>query len=239
MLIIPAIDIYNNKTVRLLKGNFNEITYYPVNPFEQAASYAGLGFKRIHIVDLMGSARGEVTVLELLKSIKKEFNIEIEFGGGIRNIETIDSLLSIGINKIIIGSMSIKDKAALETITRVYDPRSFIISADVKEKLIAVEGWTETTSISLYEHINYCTSLGLNQFLCTDISKDGTLSGTNIPLYSDIMKEFPDIQLIASGGIKDLQDIKILNEMMIYGVVVGKAIYENKINPEELISFVK
>lgn len=239
MLIIPAIDIYDRKTVRLSKGNFNDITYYPLTPLDQAKEYANHGFKRIHIVDLQGSAAGEVTVLDILKSIKTETGLEIEFGGGIRNYETVQSLFSIGVDKIIIGSLAIKDKIKFEFILRSYNPMSFIISADVNDKMIAVQGWTETTSVSLNDHINYCMSLGLDQFLCTDISKDGTLLGTNIPLYSGLMKDFPQIKLIASGGIKDIQDIRILREMKIYGVVVGKSIYEKTIDLEELAALAK
>jgi phosphoribosylformimino-5-aminoimidazole carboxamide ribotide isomerase len=239
MLIIPAIDIYNKKTVRLVKGDFNNITYYPLTPLEQAKQYAKLGFKRIHIVDLMGSASGEVTVLDILKSIKDETSLEIEFGGGIRNLATVQSLFSIGIDKIVIGSLAVTEKPKFEFMLHSYNPLSFIISADVNDGMIAIQGWTETTSVSLKDHITWCMSLGLDQFLCTDISKDGTLLGANITLYSQIMRDFPTIKLIASGGVKDIQDLRILNEMEIYGAVIGKAIYEKTINPEELISLAK
>lgn len=237
MLIIPAIDIYNKKTVRLSKGNFNEVTYYPLSPLEQAKQYAQIGFKRIHIVDLLGSAKGEVTIIEILKSIKDETGIEIEFGGGIRSEATIQLLKSIGIDKIIIGSLAVKEKQLFGSIITTFDPASFIISADVNDKKIAVQGWTETTSISLNEHIEYCISLGIVQFLCTDISRDGMLQGTNTDLYAEIMETYKDIKLIASGGIKNIQDILTLKEMNIYGTVVGKAIYENNIKMEELIKF--
>jgi len=239
MLIIPAIDIYDKKTVRLSKGNFKDITYYPLSPLEQAKQYEGYGFKRIHIVDLQGSASGKVTVMDILKSIKAETSLEVEFGGGIRSYETVQNLFSIGVDKIIIGSLAVKDKIKFEFMLRSYNPMSFIISADVNDRMIAVEGWTETTSIPLNDHITYCSSLGLDQFICTDISKDGTLLGSNIPLYSAIMKDFPKIKLIASGGIKDLQDIRILREMQLYGVVVGKAIYEKTIDPKELSGLAK
>jgi len=239
MLIIPAIDIYDKKTVRLSKGNFKDITYYPLSPLDQAKQYAEFGFKRIHIVDLQGSAAGAVTVLDILKSIKTETGLEIEFGGGIRSNETVKTLFSIGVDKIIIGSMAIRNKNKFEFMLRSYNPVSFIVSADVNDNMIAVQGWTETTSVSLYDHINYCTSLGLDQFICTDISKDGTLLGTNIPLYSGMRKDYPRIKLIASGGIKDISDIRILKEMKIYGVVVGKAIYEKTIDLEELSQLAK
>jgi phosphoribosylformimino-5-aminoimidazole carboxamide ribotide isomerase len=239
MLIIPAIDVYDKKTVRLTRGDFNQVTYYPLSPLEQARQYADFGFTRIHIVDLLGSAKGEVTILQILKSIKDETRLEIEFGGGIRNAETIQSLLSAGIDRIIIGSLAVKNKLLFESILKSYNPLSFIISADVNNRKIAVHGWTETTSVSLNEHIDYCSSLGINQFLCTDISKDGTLQGTNAQLYSEIMKDYPSISLIASGGIKDIKDIKTLMKMNIYGTVVGKAIYENTIDLKELSTLAK
>lgn len=239
MLIIPAIDIYNKKTVRLSKGNFNDITYYPLSPLEQAKLFAQYGFKRIHIVDLLGSASGEVTIMEILKSIKDETGVGIEFGGGIRSEEVVQTLKSIGIDRIIIGSLAVKEKQLFESIIKSYDPSLFIVSADVNNKKIAVHGWTETTSVSLNEHIDYCSSVGIDQFLCTDISRDGMLQGTNTELYIEIMKDFKDIKLIASGGIKNIQNIITLKEMNIYGTIVGKAIYENTIDLEELSTLAK
>ena len=236
MLIIPAIDIYNNKTVRLAKGDFKEVTYYPLTPLEQAKQFAQYGFKRIHIVDLLGSTKGKVTIIEILKSIKDETGIEIEFGGGIRSEAAVKTLTSIGINKIIVGSLAVKEKQLFQSILAYYDPDLFIISADVNNKKIAVHGWTETTSVSLNEHIDYCLSFGINQFLCTDISRDGMMQGTNTELYAEIMKDFPDIKLIASGGIKNMHDILTLKEMNIYGTVVGKAIYEKTVTLGELIT---
>lgn len=236
MKIIPAIDIFNNKTVRLSQGNYENITYYSLEPLQQAKLFEKSGFNRIHIVDLQGSARGEITVLEILKSIKSETGLEIEFGGGIRNINTVELLLKNGIDKIIIGSMAVVDKENFENIIHSFDPNSFIISADVNNLMIAIQGWLKTSSISLSDHINYCLSLGLDQFVCTDISKDGMLIGTNNSLYATIMKDFPKIKLIASGGIRDIEDVKAIKKMGLHGVIVGKAIYENKINLEELKS---
>ena len=234
MLIIPAIDVYDKKTVRLSKGNYNDITYYPLSPLDQAIKFAQYGFKRIHIVDLLGSAKGEVTIMDILKSIKDETGLEIEFGGGIRSEDNVRLLKSIGVDKIIIGSLAVKEKPVFASLLQLYDPSLFIISADVNNKKIAVHGWTETTSVSLNEHISYCSSLGINQFLCTDISRDGMLRGTNTGLYIEIMKDFKDIKLIASGGIKNIQNVITLKDLNIYGTIVGKAIYENTIDLEEL-----
>jgi phosphoribosylformimino-5-aminoimidazole carboxamide ribotide isomerase len=236
MIIIPAIDVYNNRTVRLEKGKFDNVTYYPNSPFDQAKLFVKHGFKRIHIVNLAGSVKGEVTIGNILQSIKTETQAEIEFGGGIRNKESVETLFNIGIDRIIIGSLSIKNKSLFESLMKEYDPARFIISVDVLDKMVAVHGWTETTNLSLSEHIQYCLSLGLKQFLCTDISKDGMLTGTNSQLYAEVMAEFPGIELIASGGVKDIEDIKKIQKMNMYAAVVGKAIYENKISIEELAS---
>jgi len=237
LLIIPAIDIYNKKTVRLSKGNYNDVTYYPLSPLDQAIKFAQLGFKRIHIVDLLGSAKGEVTIIDILKSIKEKTGVEIEFGGGIRSEANVQLLKSIGIDKIIIGSLAVKDKPLFQSLLRSNDPSLFIISADVNNKKIAVHGWTETTSVSLNEHIEYCSSLGIDQFLCTDISRDGMLQGTNTQLYIEIMNDFKDIKLIASGGINNIQNVITLKELNMYGTIVGKAIYENTIDLQELSTF--
>ena len=236
MIIIPAIDIYENKTVRLKKGKFDDITYYPVSPVQQAEIYVKNGFHRIHIVDLAGSVQGVITVEDILRSIKSGLDVEVEFGGGIRDRAGVEKLFSLGIDRIIIGSLSIKNKPVFEAIIKEFGPEQFIISVDVLDKMVAVHGWTETTSLSLSEHIQYCLSLGLQQFLCTDISKDGMLTGTNTELYAQVMHEFPGIELIASGGIKDLVDIRKLQSMKMYATVVGKAIYENKFTIEELAS---
>jgi phosphoribosylformimino-5-aminoimidazole carboxamide ribotide isomerase len=236
LLIIPAIDIYNKKTVRLSKGNYNDVTYYPLSPLDQAIKFAQLGFKRIHIVDLLGSAQGEVTIIDILKSIKEKTGVEIEFGGGIRSEANVQLLKSIGIDKIIIGSLAVKDKPLFQSLLRSHDPSLFIISADVNNKKIAVHGWTETTSVSLNEHIEYCSSLGIDQFLCTDISRDGMLQGTNTQLYIEIRKDFKDIKLIASGGINNIQNVITLKKLNMYGTIVGKAIYENTIDLKELSS---
>ncbi len=209
MIIIPAIDIYDNKTVRLKKGKFDDITYYPVSPLEQAAKYVQNGFHRIHIVDLAGSVKGMVTIENILRSMKSSLDVEIEFGGGIRDKANVEKLFSIGIDRIIIGSLSVKNKSVFEEIIKTFGPEQFIVSVDVLDKMVAVHGWTETTNLSLSDHIRYCQSLGLRQYLCTDISKDGMLSGTNTGLYAEVMQEFPGIELIASEVLRIWTTLKL------------------------------
>ncbi len=237
MLIIPSIDIYQNKVVRLAKGDFNNVSYYSSDPLDQAILYESLGFTLIHIVDLEGSKTGKFTAIDSIKEIKKRTKLKIEFGGGIRSSSNVSDLFSAGIDYAVIGSLSIKNKNEFENIVKNNSADKLIVAADVKDMMIYISGWTEETQISIYSHINYCKNLGINKFLVTDISRDGMLSGTNKDLYKNILEEIPGINLIASGGIKDLNDIKSLREINPYGVIVGKAIYENKINLKELAEF--
>ena len=237
MLIIPAIDIYNNKIVRLKKGSFEDITYYKDSPLEMAKRFKELGFKIIHIVDLIGSKTGNFTTLETLNSIKEKTGLQIEFGGGVRNLESVNKLISSGVDNVIIGSLSIKNKKEFKLIVNKYSNDKIITAIDAENEIIKVSGWIEGTSISIYEHIEYCTSIGNKRFLCTDISKDGMLTGTNTDLYKKILKKFPSIELIASGGIKGIEEIKQLKNIGLFGVIVGKAIYEGKISLKELAEF--
>lgn len=234
MLIIPAIDIIDNKVVRLSEGDYNKSTVYENTPLKQAEKYSQLGFKWIHIVDLLASKSGEINVVETISSIKNKYNIKIEFGGGIRSLNDVDKMFEAGIDKVILGSISINDKIEFEKIVNKYGEEKTITAVDVKDEFVAIKGWTEKSSIHISEHINYCKNLGLKTFLCTDISKDGLLKGPNYKLYEKLSKKFKDINFIASGGISCIDDIIKLKEMKMYAAVVGRAIYENKINLKEL-----
>jgi len=234
MLIIPAIDLYENKIVRLRKGDFNQVTFYDHTPLAQAKEFARYGFEWIHMVDLLGSKMGTISVEEVIRIVKEETNLKIEFGGGVRNSQMVSQLFDIGIDKIILGSISVNNKSEFEAIVKCFPPQNFIVAVDARDEKLAVSGWTESTTISIYEQMEYCLQFGLTHFLCTDISKDGMLTGTNIDLYKKILAHFPTINLIASGGIKDLDDVKKVKEINPYGVVIGKAIYENKIDLREL-----
>ncbi len=237
MIVIPAIDIYENKIVRLTKGSFDNITYYKNSPIQQAKLYESLGFKFIHIVDLLGSKTGKFTALESVRKIKEETNLLIEFGGGIRDIKTVSELFNSGVDFAIIGSLAVKNKQEFEKILSENPPDKIIAAVDVKDEMVYVSGWTEETSVSLNEHIKYCSLHGIDKFLCTDISKDGMLSGPNKEMYKKIINEFPRIKLYASGGVKDMDDIYSLNKIDPYAVVVGKSIYEDKVDLEELSKF--
>ena len=234
MLIIPAIDIYDNTIVRLQKGDFNNITYYKNSPVQQAELYESMGFDLIHMVDLQGSRSGKFTALESLKKIKTDTKLRVEFGGGIRDVKTAKEVFDSGADFAIIGSLSVKNKEEFELIVKNHTPQKVITAIDSDKEMIKVSGWTEDTSLSIYSHIEYCMGLGVTKFLCTDISKDGMLTGVNIPLYKKIMNKYPHLELLASGGVKDIEDIKELKSLDPYGVVVGRAIYEGKIDLKEL-----
>lgn len=234
MIVIPAIDIYENKVVRLKEGDFNRVSYYSRTPEEQAKIFEDHSFKYLHIVDLSGSKTGIISVLDTIRKIKSATNMSIEFGGGIRNAGDVEEILSSGVDKVIIGSMAVTNKGEFEKVIKSHGASKIIAAADVQNQMIAVKGWTEQTSLSVFDHIEYCLNLGIDTFLCTDISKDGLLTGTNVALYKNILTRFPGINLIASGGIKDLEDVINVKDINAYGVVVGRAIYEGKIDLKEL-----
>jgi len=234
MIVIPAIDILENEIVRLTKGDFDNITYYRNTPFQQAQLYESHGFSMVHLVDLKGAKTGKFTALEIAKKIKAETKLKVEFGGGIRDVKTAAELFASSIDYIIIGSLSVKNKNEFELIVKKNSPEKIVSAIDVENEKVKVTGWTEKTSVSVYSHIEYCLSLGIKKVLCTDISKDGMLIGLNMDLYRDILNRFPEIELIASGGVRNIEDVKNLKQTNIYGVVIGKAIYENKIDLKEL-----
>ncbi|MDX1700829.1 MAG: 1-(5-phosphoribosyl)-5-[(5-phosphoribosylamino)methylideneamino]imidazole-4-carboxamide isomerase [Melioribacteraceae bacterium] len=234
MKIIPAIDIIEGDVVRLSKGEFNSVVKYEKSPLEQGKIYDDHGFEWLHMVDLSGSKEGKIYTRKIIEDIKSSTNLRLEFGGGVRSEETVKELIGIGVDGVIIGSLSITDKNEFESIMSKIDPSKIIIAADVLNYFIQIKGWTENSQVHLFEHIKYCCDLGVSNFLCTDISVDGMLTGPNKDLYEETLSEFPTIQLTASGGISNLNDIMELRKLSLRGVVVGKAIYENKINLKDL-----
>lgn len=234
MKIIPAIDILDNKLVRLEKGDYNSSKIYSEDPVEAAKRFYNAGFNLLHIVDLSGSKTGKISVTEIIKRIKNETKLKIQFGGGIRSVADAKKLIDSGIDKLIIGSISVSDKNEFEKIVLNVGTQKIIAAVDVKDDFVMIKGWTVDSNIKINDHINYCLSFGLETFLCTDIKKDGMLTGPNINLYKKLYKDFSSIKIIASGGVSNLKDLQKLSELDLYGAVVGKAIYENKIDLKEL-----
>lgn len=234
MLIIPAIDLIDGKVVRLSKGKYSSVVTYDKSPLEQAKIYDELGFKWLHLVDLSGSKDGKISTKKIIEDIKKETSLKIEFGGGIRSKQNVAELNNLDVDGIIIGSLSVTDKKEFESILNDIDPNKIIVAADVLDYKIRIKGWTENANIHLFDHIKYCNSLGICDFLCTDIAVDGMLTGPSIQLYNEILEKFNQIKLTASGGVSSINDIFKLAEFPLRGIVIGKAIYENKINLGEL-----
>ena len=237
MLIIPAIDILNNSVVRLAKGKYEDVTTYTQTPLEQAMLYDKLGFEWLHCVDLMGSKEGNLNILSILSGIKSSTKLKIEVGGGIRNADDVVKLSDNGADRMVVGSMSVKNKSELEKAISKLSSDRIVIAADVLDNKIRIKGWTEDSGIELNDHITYCNSLGIKTYLITDINKDGLLGGPSFGLYKKVLNEFPGINLIASGGVSSMEDIGKLSELNCYAAVVGKAIYENKIDLKELSQF--
>lgn len=234
MKIIPAIDILDNKLVRLEKGDYKSAKVYSDNPLDIACTYSDLGFEWLHIVDLSGAKSGKLFITELISRIKCETKIKIQVGGGIRNLNDANMLIDKAVDKLVIGSISVTNKQEFEKIISEIGSERIIVSVDVKDNSVMIKGWTINTEIRLNDHIDYCLSKNVKTFLCTDIKKDGMLTGPNTDLYKNLIKEFPSAEFIASGGISSLQDLASLKELNLYAAVVGKAIYENKIDLKEL-----
>lgn len=239
MIPIPAIDIIDGKIVRLTKGKFNTVKEYKNTPLEQSKFYESKNFPWLHLVDLSGSKDGKIETLKIIKEIKNTTNLKIEFGGGIRTKDDVKRLIDLGVDLVIIGSLSIINKSEFESILNNINPSRIMIAADVLDMNIMVKGWTENSAVNIFDHIEYCSGLGIENYLCTDIAVDGMLTGPNIKLYDEVIKTYSNIKMTASGGVKDIDDVYQLNKMNLRGVVIGKAIYENKIKIEELATFVK
>lgn len=232
--IIPAIDIINGHCVRLSQGDYQRITDYSESPAAMAENFEALGFKRLHLVDLDGARSGKVINIKALKEITSRTNLIVDFGGGIKSEEDLKNVFEAGASAVSIGSIAVSDPDIVSLWADSFGAEKFIISADVRNNIVRTNGWTKDSGITLNQLISRYRNKNIRHVLCTDISRDGMLCGSNIELYQTIMEQFPDCKLIASGGISSLDDIKKLDEAKIPAVVIGKAIYEQQINLEEL-----
>ena len=236
MQTIPAIDLLNGQAVRLHKGSYEEVTVYDDSPLNQAKKFKQAGFEHIHVVDLNGAKEGEFVNLPHIKEIIKKLDISVQTGGGIRTLDDVKMLLDAGLKKVICSSMAIKNEKDWLRSLKEY-PEHMILGMDLKDGKIAYSGWLETADESVDSFLSRMIDEGLQEVLCTDISKDGTLSGPNFDLYADLNKSFPSIRLIASGGVSSMEDLNILNEADIDAVVIGKAYYEGRITLKQMSSF--
>jgi phosphoribosylformimino-5-aminoimidazole carboxamide ribotide isomerase len=232
--IIPAIDLIDGKCVRLTQGDFAQKKIYNENPLSAAKEFENVGLKRLHIVDLDGAKRGKVANLKVLETIAANTNLTIDFGGGIKTDEDIKSVFDVGAAMASIGSIAVKDKEKFFAWLEKYGSEKILLGADVKGKNLAINGWQTETEIEILAFLKEYFAKGVTQAFVTDISKDGLLQGSSNELYAEILREIPELKLIASGGVSRIEDITELEKIGCSGVIVGKAIYEGKINLEDL-----
>ena len=235
MLIIPAIDLYDGKVVRLTKGKRENMHVYSYNPLNIAEKFCSLGVKRIHIVDL-NAAFGEKNNRDIIKDMASKIDAEIEVGGGIRNLKIAEELFSCGVNSIVIGTMMVKSFSDFEKIVSLYKDK-IIAGVDIEGKYVKISGWCENTSIDYMDLLLRVKDMGIKQTIVTDVSRDGTLEGINPLFYKEIALK-TGLHVVASGGVSNIEDIKGLKKVEkfgVVGVIVGKAIYENKISLKEAL----
>ena len=239
MIVFPAIDIKGGKCVRLLKGDFSQITHYEKTPRDQANVFFKLGFKNIHIVDLDGALEGKIVNQNIIKEIAKENKIKIQFGGGIRSLEDIKNLLGMGIDKVIIGTSAIENVDFLKKACEKFKDK-IALSLDVRNGYIALSGWKKQTDILASEFIKKIKFFGVSRIIYTDIDRDGTKTGPNLEETLNISK-LTNIPVVVSGGVSSIQDIKNIKKKFtnIYGVIIGKAIYDGNINVHDLAEITK
>jgi len=233
MIKIPAIDIIEGKVVRLTKGDFDQQKTYSDNILTLAKAYEAAGARQLHIIDL-DAARGKADNRDLVYEVIKSTTLSVQLGGGIRNETVLKECFDNGVAACIIGSLAVKDKTTLISWIKKYGADRIIIGADVREEYIATDGWLETSDLHINEFVEHYKRNEARRFLCTDISLDGTLEGTSNELYKSLMNRFPDLEFIASGGVSSMEDLVALESMGMYGVVIGKALLENRVDLKSL-----
>ena len=232
--IIPAIDLIDGKCVRLSQGDFADKKIYYENPLDAAKYFSDFGLKRLHIVDLDGAKSGKITNLKTLETIAVNTNLTIDFGGGIKTDEDIESVFNAGAKMASIGSIAVKSGAKFFEWIKKYGSEKILLGADVKNGKLAINGWQTSTELDILPFLKSYCEQGVTQIFCTDISKDGLLQGTSNELYAEILEHLPKLNLIASGGVSSIEDILELEKIGCAGVIVGKAIYEGKLNLKDV-----
>ena len=237
MNIFPAIDLFAGKAVRLYKGNYDEMTVYSNNPTEIAKDFYSKGASFMHVVDLEGAKSGETPNIETVKSLVRTADMFVEVGGGIRSIEVAKRYIDAGVSRIILGTAALTDRAFLTEALRLFNDK-IAVGVDVKDGMVAIKGWTETSEKSGLEFCRELEALGVRTVICTDISKDGAMLGTNRELYKALSLEC-GMNIIASGGVSTIDDVKALRDMELYGAIIGKAYYTGAIDLKEAIEVAK
>lgn len=233
MIIFPAIDLYDKKAVRLLKGNYENMTVYSDHPWEIAKDFVNCGAQYIHIVDLEGAKDGTIPNIAVIEKIVKETKLFAEVGGGIRNAETVEKYLNAGVDRVILGTAAVTDPGFLKATVSKHGDK-IAVSADVLDGWIAIKGWTKNSGVSLEEFLRQMENFGVKNVICTDISKDGAMRGTNLELYKKLSVRY-SMNITASGGVSSLDDIRQLRKMNLYGAIIGKAYYTGTIDLKQAL----
>ncbi len=234
MRIIPAIDIIDGKCVRLSQGDYEQKKVYHENPVEVARSFADAGLDYLHLVDLDGAKAGKVINWQVVEDITRYTSLKVDFGGGIKTLQEIERLFACGVKQVNLGSIAVKQPELVQEWITVFGPDKIILSADAKNEMVAIAGWQEDSSISLSDFIAGYIGKGIQYITCTDISTDGMLAGPNTDLYRKLLRLFPGIRLIASGGVSSYADLETLKGTGVDGVIIGKAIYEGRVTLADL-----
>lgn len=237
MIIFPAIDLYDKKVVRLYKGDYKNMTVYSENPIEIARDFEASGATCIHMVDLEGAKDGTTPNIDIVRQVANETDLFVEIGGGIRDMATVEKYLSAGVGRVILGTAAVTNSEFLKESVSKYGDK-IAIGADVKDGYIAIKGWLEKSNIALENFLSDMQSIGVKYIICTDISKDGAMRGTNLELYKELSKKY-SMNITASGGVSTLDDIKELRKMNIYGAIVGKAYYIGAIDLKDALEAAK
>ncbi|MBQ8000091.1 MAG: 1-(5-phosphoribosyl)-5-[Ruminococcus sp.] len=233
MKIFPAIDLYDGKAVRLYKGDYNQMTVYSNEPLEVAKKFESLGATHLHLVDLEGAKNGYPGNLDTIRKIVEETNLFTEVGGGIRTIETAKAYIESGVDRIILGTAAVENEDFLKEALSLFGDK-VAVGVDLKDGFVAIKGWTEKSALSAQDFLSKMEALGVRTVICTDISRDGAMQGSNNELYKELSAQY-NIDLVASGGVSDIKDIRTLNDMGLYGAIIGKAYYIGAIDLKEAI----
>ena len=237
MHIFPAIDLFDGKAVRLFKGDYNQMTVYSDNPVEFALDFEKQGARYLHLVDLEGAKDGTTPNIDTVANIVSNTSLFTEIGGGIRSMEIVDKYISIGVDRIILGTAAVNDTEFLKAALSKYGDK-IAVGVDIKDGYVAVKGWMEKSEYSCFEFCRKMQDMGVKTLICTDISKDGAMQGTNHELYKELSERF-DMQITASGGVSSIDDVERLSNLGIYGAIIGKAYYTGAISIKQAIEVAK
>jgi len=239
MNLYPAIDLYGGNAVRLLRGDYEKMTVYDRDPAAVARRFADAGAHFLHLVDLEGARTGETPNLDSIRRIVRETSLFTEVGGGIRDFAAIETYLSVGISRVILGTAAVTEESFVAKAIERYGADAIAVGVDIKDGFVAIRGWTERSAIRYQDFLRQLCEVGVKTVICTDISRDGAMKGTNLSLYRSLAKDYPALNIIASGGVSSVCDVRALAEIGLYGAIVGKAYYTGAIDLAEALAAAK